>query len=157
MSERTDPRRAVNRQSDVAAVLETSRARVQAHSNPDVDFLGPFVRRERTLSVDRGLNCIRRVLEDEEERVSLGVDLEAAATLDRLAHQLLVQRERSAVLLTQAAEQLGRSLDVREQKRHGAGRLLGHGRTIDDLLPRTTRPCRTIRSRRLPLRGSPPG
>jgi hypothetical protein len=73
-----DPRRLVHGEADVAVGRDRRLARVDTHPYPHLDVVGPVVRRERPLCLGRRLDRRARAAEDDEERVALRVDLEAA-------------------------------------------------------------------------------
>jgi hypothetical protein len=94
---------------------------VNPHPHTQLRAVGPLEPGEGTLAVD---GCRHRVLgasEGDEERVALGVDLVSAVSLESLAEQSLMLRERLPVQRAEPLQQAGRSLDVREEKGDGAG------------------------------------
>jgi hypothetical protein len=71
--------------ADVVVVADLRLAGVHAHPHAHLDRLGPGVRDERPLGGHRGRDCIGGAREGDEERVALGVDLDAAMLLERRA------------------------------------------------------------------------
>ena len=75
----------------------------------------------------------RRPSERQEERVALGVDLDAAVAGERVAQHAPMLRQRLGVALpTQVVEQARRTLDVGEEERDGAGGELTLHRLAND-------------------------
>jgi hypothetical protein len=83
------------------------------------------MRRERALRLGGGEQAVVRAAEHEEERVTLRVDLFAAALADRLAQQSPVLVENVAVRIAKLANEPRRLFDVGEEERDRADRL-GH-------------------------------
>ena len=69
---------------------------------------------------------VRGVGEGDEERVALGVDLDAAVRAERLAQHRDARPARSAYAPPELVQQPRRALDVGEQERDGAARQLAH-------------------------------
>jgi hypothetical protein len=74
------------------------------------------MRRQSVLPGDRRCDRVLRPRERDEERVALRVDHLSPDPSECLAKNSLVLGESSAVRLTEALEQPGRSLDVREEE-----------------------------------------
>ena len=70
----TDPRRSVNREPVVAAVLRPCLPSVEPDPNPDSRFSRPLILSESTLRVDGSANAVGGSLKGEEERVALSID-----------------------------------------------------------------------------------
>ena len=88
--------------------------------------------------------------ESEEERVSLSVYLGAAVTSTGFADDAAVLGERLGVpIRAELPEELGRSLNVREEERDGAGRELAQHATII----RRARPVGKLRTKTAPRPG----
>ena len=100
--------------------------------HPDLDPVGPGVRREITLRIDCRCDRILASLERNEERVALGVDLATVVCRERSSQDALMLGEHVAVHATQLLQQLGRAFDVGEEKRDGAAGQLAH---VADSLP----------------------
>ena len=113
MRERGDARPAVDVLADVALRRRGRRARVQAHAHADRSCGEPLARGPR------GLRGSARRRKRDEERVALGVDLDAAVRRRRLAHDPPVLGERLGVpSRPEGVEQARRPLDVGEEQRH---------------------------------------
>ena len=124
MACRRDPRRAVHVPADVALVRHDRRPGVDAHADGDRG------RGQRLLGLPRRVERPRRGRERVEERVALGVDLDAAEAPEDLPEDVALLAEDSGVaLVAELVEEARRALDVREEKRHRAARELRHGAT----------------------------
>ena len=97
-------------------------ARVDPHAHPQLCAVGPRVRGERALRVDRGGQRVGRVLEGHEERVARGVHLDAAVGGPRRPQEPVVVLEGRAVAVARPAEDHRGGLDVGEQEAHRARR-----------------------------------
>ena len=117
---RSDPRRAVHPQPDIALLFDYGLARMQPHAHTHLGALGPFVLGKSLLRDDRGSQSRVGAREGEEERVSLVVDLSAFAFLCGCSQDAPLLGENRAVALPQLLEQPRRALDVREQEGDGA-------------------------------------
>ena len=80
---RTDPCAAVEVDPDVAVLSPLGLARVHPHPHLELVAVGPGGRGKRLLRVPRGAEGIVGTVEGREERVALGVDLDAAVRRDR--------------------------------------------------------------------------
>ena len=129
VSGRADPRRTVHVQSDVIILSDLRLAGVDAHPHAHVDALGPTLRGQRALRAHRGGDRVARPHEGDEERVALGVDLVTVVLVERRPQQALMLGQHLGVAATQPRQQPRRTLDVAEQKRHGATRKLRHTRS----------------------------
>jgi len=125
-AKRADARRPVDRQADVAVLRDRGLTRVDADSDAELLAVRPFVRHECALGSDGSQDRIPGPRERDEERVALGIDLLAAVRRKRIAKELLMLGEDSAVAVAEALQQLRRSLDVGEEERRRSGHLLGH-------------------------------
>ena len=111
--------------ADVAGLRQQRLAGVDAHPRPQ------SMRRERRLRGPRGGDRVRRAREGDEERVALGVDLDAVVRLPGSAERRAVQGELGCVRRrTDLVQQRGRAFDVGEEERDGAGWPLWHGNRI---------------------------
>src|SRR5262249_10266597 len=120
-----DPCAATETDAVEALLVDRRLAGVQPHANLALDAVGPFVRCEPALRLDRGQSRVTGAGEREEERVSLVVHLAPVVYRDGVAEDLALAREQLAVPLSQLAHELRRALDVGEQHRHrppGRGR-----------------------------------
>src|SRR3954465_12091496 len=78
-----------------------------------------------------GCNGVRRASEGDEERVALGIDLDAVVRLPRAAERRPVQRELGCVGgRADLVEERRRAFHVGEEEGDGAGRTLWHGNRI---------------------------
>ena len=106
---------------DVLGRIEQRRPGVQAHPHPHAAV------RQRRLRLPRCSSTGHRLLEGDEERVALVVDLIAAVPAEDLAQDTAVLAQRLSVgLRAELVQKPGRLLDVAEQKRDRSGRKLGH-------------------------------
>ena len=112
-----DPSSAVHVVSDVAFVRHERRACVQADAH--MDRAG----RQRLCKRSRSCERAGRRREGEEERISLGVDLDPALGRTRLSYHPTVLGECLGVRLgPERLQELRRALDVRKEERDGASR-----------------------------------
>ena len=93
-------------------------ARVDAHPHAQVAAVRPGVAGERLLRSHSCANGGARLEEDDEERVAVGVDLDAGVVRPDLAKDLVVLRQDVAIELTDVLEQSRGPLDVAEQHRY---------------------------------------
>ena len=101
---------------------------VDAHSHAKSVSGRPFVRSQTMLAVDRFGGRLVGAREREEKRVALPVDLLAAVLANRLAQDFPVVCEDLSVSLPETLQQLGRTLDVREQEGDRSGQQICHSR-----------------------------
>lgn len=85
-----DPGCPMDREPVITPVLQQRLACVQAHPNANGHSLRPVVLGQCTLRVDRRPHAVGGALEDEEERVSLRIDLHPTMPVDNLTHQTAV-------------------------------------------------------------------
>jgi hypothetical protein len=71
---------------------------------------------------------VRRAGESDEERITLCVDLDALVVGERRAESPPMLMQRIPVVVAELVQQPRRSLHVREQQRHDAGREIAHHR-----------------------------
>jgi hypothetical protein len=76
---------------------------------------------ERLLTFTRRRKSVTRAREGDEERVALGVDLDAAVSLERGAERAPVLAQRLGVSVAELVEQLRRAFDVGEEEGDRAG------------------------------------
>jgi len=96
---------------------------VDAHPDPDLAVGRPGLRGERPLRVGRRRKGIARPLEDDEEAIAFGRDLDAAVGGDRCPDQVTVTPEqRAPAFRTQRLGERGRALDVGEDEGDRPGR-----------------------------------
>jgi hypothetical protein len=79
----------------------------------------------RRAPVER-LDSIARVAEGDEEGIALRIDLGAAVVGELGTKQITMLGEHCAVSLLQLLDQLGRAIDVGEEKRDGSAGQLRH-------------------------------
>ena len=112
--DRRDPSRAVDVEPGVALLGHDRLAGVDAHPHPD-RTLG-----ERLLPFACGRERVARPPEGDEEGVALRVDLDPAVRLESRPQRAAVLGQRIRVGIAQLVQQLGRPLDVGEEKGDGA-------------------------------------
>ena len=113
---RRDPGPTVDIDSNVALVSHDRLTCVQAHPHAD----RPLV--QRLLGVPCRCQRILRTCEGDEERVALGIDLDATVAAKRLPQKAPVFSERLRVAVAELVQKLRRSFDVREEEGHRPGR-----------------------------------
>ena len=119
-----DPRALVDVEADVALAGHGRLAGVDPDPNPH----GSAV--ERGLAFCSGGHGVGRAREGYEERIALGVDLDAVVPRERVAEHPAVLGEDVRVAVTELLEQARRALDVGEEKRDRAARELPHANMI---------------------------
>src|SRR6266853_777977 len=130
-----DPRRPMDVQADVTVCSHGWLAGVQPHPHPHWPV------GERPLSI---LGCGHRVgcsRECDKERIALGVDLNPAVALERIAQYPPMFSEQACVGVWLLVQQPSRRLDVGEEKGHRPAREFSHLGVLshqDDLLRTTT-------------------
>src|SRR6266540_620999 len=112
--------------SDIALFGPMSLAGVETHPDANLHSVAPRVRGERPLRCNGGRDGVPRTAEGDEKGVSLRVDLDAAALGERRPKKTAMFGKHVAVVLPQPFDELGRAIDVREEKGDGSGRQLGH-------------------------------
>ena len=128
---RRDPGRPVHVDADVVVAAQRALPRVQAHPNPHGAHLrGPRLGGQGTLDGGGGRHRGGRTLENHEEGVALGRDLDAAGGVERGSKQRVVtlkeRRERVAELLDEAR----RPFDVREEEGQRSGGKVSPSRSV---------------------------
>ena len=116
MPYRTDPCRAMYRQSDVPIDTEVCLSRVDAHPHLQSGPARPRVLRDCPLARSRSENGILGTVEGDEEGVALVVDLLTAVRCECFAEQPAVLGQDVCVLAAVRLEQLRRAFDIREQE-----------------------------------------
>ena len=120
-----DPRRAMHVHADVA------RLRQQRLAGMDADPSAERMRGERGLRRSCGGDRIGRAREGDEERVALGVDLDAVVRLPGSPERCPMQSELGCVRRrSDLVQQRRRAFDVGEEERNGAGWPFWHGNRI---------------------------
>jgi hypothetical protein len=110
--------------ADVALLRYDRLARVEPH--PDAHLpVG-----ERLLTLERRRGCVGRTREGDEERVPLGVDLDAAVARERLAQRAPVLCEHRGVAVAELMEQSRRALDISKEEGDGPLGELSHAYRI---------------------------
>src|SRR5262249_61625835 len=117
------------------AVTHGGDTRTLVHVEADVTFLGqPWLARvqphphanrsvgKRALAIGSRGDRVRRKSEDDEERITLRVDLDAVVLGERLAEPPAMLLQRRSVAGAALLQQPRRTLDVREQQRHATAR-----------------------------------
>ena len=89
---------------------------MEPYTNAQCRVGGPFGEPVGELDIDRCCQSSICILEDDKERVPLGVDLAAPVTLNRLSHEALVLSKNLAVPLPELRHEAGGTLDVTEEK-----------------------------------------
>ena len=117
-----DARAAMKADAVITLLVDRRLARVEPHADAALGTLGPFVRRESPLRLDRCEGGIAGAGERVEERVSLRVHLTTALGGERRAQDLAVISEELSVSVAELLEQAGRALDIREEHRDRPGR-----------------------------------
>jgi hypothetical protein len=116
-----DPRRTVDVVADVGAVGQDSLAGVDADPDADSSVLVPLRGGEGALGVRGSRDGGPRSLEDDEERIALGADLDAATRRESATEQPAVPFEDLAVPRgPDGLAKLRRAFDVGEQEGDGA-------------------------------------
>src|SRR5438105_10713199 len=125
---RTNACGAMNLNAHVPEVSVLDPAGVQSHSDLDLR-LGARPRRpsQFLLRIPSRVKRVPSVLKVSKDRVSLGAVYIATMSLDRPAHNSVMDLKHLRPLRPELARTPCRSLDVGEQHRHGAGRRLHTG------------------------------
>ena len=120
---RGDAGRPVDVDADVALLGDVGRAGVDAHAHAD------RTRAQSVQGLGGRVQRTRRCREGDEERVALGINLDAAPGADRLAEDAAMFCERFRVRVRpELVQQLGRALDIGEEEGDGSGREIApHG------------------------------
>jgi hypothetical protein len=114
-----NPGSLVDVEADIPFVGQPGLARVQPHPHPD------RAARKGHLRISGCTNRIGCTGECDEEGVALGVNLGAVVRRERLPQQAPMLVESACIRVSQVMQKLRRALDVREEKRHDAGRERG--------------------------------
>ena len=120
MAGRGDARRAVHVHTHVALVRKERLSRVQAHAHAD----GP--RCKRIVGFRYRCERVGRLGKGDEERIPLGIHLDAAVARERLAQHPAVLGEDVRVIIPELLQQPRRSFHVRKQEGDCPGRQVGH-------------------------------
>ncbi len=113
-----DPRGPMDVEANVVLPAQDALTRVEPHSNADrARACGPGLRRKGALCGDRRRDCRYGALEDDEECVSLGGDLDPTGLPDRSTHDGVVAFDERSERRAQGSHEAGRPLDVREEER----------------------------------------
>jgi len=121
---RANSRAAMDIDAHVALGRDGRLACVDPH--PDADRTS----RERPLRPVRGGDGVSSAPKRGEERVALGVHLDATVTLESVAQDTTVLGQRPRVIILKLLQQTSRALDVREKERDVARRKVTH--TLED-------------------------
>ena len=121
-----DARCPMHVEPDIGAAAEQPLPGMQPHSHADPGALRPRLGGEAALGIDGGGEGLRRAVEDDEKRVTLGQDLGAVMGLPGASPDLTMTLQERRPTGPQRLRQARRALDVGEQERDGSGRELGH-------------------------------
>ena len=106
----------------VVALLRPPRlAGVERHPHPHHGVHRPGMVGDRALRVDRGGDAVPGCRERDEAPVAGGVHLGAAVPGNHVTQQPAVVAQDVAVAIAELPNQAGRSLEIREEQRDGAG------------------------------------
>ena len=130
VADRADPRRSHDVEADVALLVERGLARVEPDPHSNGRVVRPRLDGMRALSLDGRGHGVTGSREDEEERVSLGVHLDALRGRERLAHDPSVRAQDLGVPVAEALQELGRLLDVGEREGDGSLWQFRHGTIV---------------------------
>ena len=127
-----DARREMETEAEVALLLHSGLAGVEAHPHAELLAVGPCVAGERALGGSGGGNRVARPPEDDEEGVALRAHLLAAVFREGRPHQRPVVGQDLRVAVAKPPEQPRRSLDVAEEEGECPARKLtpGHLRIL---------------------------
>ena len=112
----------VDRHAHELVVVFRHLADVHSHPDPQAQPVGPFVRLEATLRLDRRGEAGARRIEGEEERVALRAVLDPACMVDCGAHDPPVMTQQRRILVAATLQERCRALDVGKQQRSGSTR-----------------------------------
>ena len=118
VSDRHQPRNAVDRRSEIIRVAFLGIAGMQAHTHAQAVDTGEVFVGKGPLRVDRGGYRIRRGMEGGAKLVAHQLEDVPTVADDRAAHDLLVAYDRGPHRRGMCFPALGRSLDIRKEKRH---------------------------------------
>jgi hypothetical protein len=131
---RADTGRAVHVDADISTRSQCRLACMKAHAHPDRDAVGPRMIRDIALRLHRPRDRAPGLLERDEERVALRVDLDPAHALERRPHEAVVFFE--DVLIGPVADplkQIGGALYVGKEETDRAGGQRTHDSRLVDL------------------------
>src|SRR5947209_13342835 len=109
---RRQTRGVMNIRTPVGSSLDPRSPGVSRHPDANRMTAGPVMRGQSTLRVDRGMDSRRRIIEGDEERVTLSIDLHAAVFGPNRAQEAMMLGQHSAICLAQRLEQPRRALDI---------------------------------------------
>ena len=112
----------VDRHAHELVVVFRHLAHVHPHADPQAQSVGPFVRLDGTLRLDRGGEAGAGRIEGEEERVALRAVLDPACMVDCGAHDPPVMTQQRRILVAATFQESCRALDVGKHEgpdRHG--------------------------------------
>ena len=112
-----DPGCPVHLEAGVVLVEARDLAGVQAHPDPDRLAVREGMSLQRALGLDGGQQGVQRRVEDVEEGIADGPDLDAAAGAEGAADQPIVLIQHLREARPEPLDQLGRALDVAEEDR----------------------------------------
>ncbi len=135
---RADASGADDVEADVALLREVRLARVQADPNADGAVVRPLVRGVRALHVGSCSDRLASPRKREEERVPLGVDLDALGA-ERVTDQPPVLGEHLGVALPERPQERRRVLDVGEHEGHRPARKRRHPGIVGTSVRKTSR------------------
>ena len=126
MTGREQARDPVERRSEIIAVAELHRARMQRHAHAELRCFGPRLAMHRALRVERRGECVGRRMERGAERVAARLEHVPFVIVDAVLEQRIMSRECRAHRRGVRFPQARAALDVGEQQRDGAGRKVCH-------------------------------
>jgi hypothetical protein len=109
-------------QSDIALGCERGLAGVHSHPYSNVDLLRPQVFGDGPLRRQRCGDGVLRATKDDEEGVSLGIDLAAAVLGEERTEEVVMLPQQVRVVLAETLQEPRRPFDVGEEEGDGAAR-----------------------------------
>ncbi len=123
MGNGNESRDAVDRRSEIIAIVHGRRARMDGHANSNLtDFPGPRVSAQQALRFDGSGHRFGRSRESTAERIADGLKDLAVVPLENLAEERVVIRERNGHRVGMLLPRPSTAHDVREQECHGSAR-----------------------------------
>ena len=128
-----DPRRAIHRRTEIVPVAFLHLARVQPHPHANQRMIG-----QTRLRLHRRIDAVRRARERRRESIATCREHVPTVRFDRATHDAVMLRQRGSHLVGTLLPQTRRTLDIGEQKRHGARRRTPHGASLPRRQPRAS-------------------
>ncbi len=140
MSDRPQPRTPTQRDTEIIALVAQLRLRgMQRDPHPKLQPIGPDLRGQRTLGLQRRRHRVGRARERRHDAVALALFQRPHTTMaaHRIRQQRIMRRHSLGHRIGLRLPQPRRSLDVGQDKRHGAGGQRKHGfvRLVDAAQP----------------------